>query len=120
MRNVSPRAPDVNCATLERRPRWAAIPAVLLPLLGLLILILATACGSGNGHSSRPDGGAFLVLAVGALVVALLLLNAVSKLMGQVFDLTMNLLKAVATVGFTVAVVVAAVILAVMAAASSP
>jgi hypothetical protein len=96
------------------------IPAVLLPLLAVLLLILATACGSGDGQSSRPNGGAFLVLAVGALVVALLLLNAVSKLMGQMFDLTMNLLKAIATVGFTVAVVVAAVVLAVMAATASP
>ena len=117
MQNVSPRAPDVNRVTLDRPPRSAVIPAVLLPLLAVLILILATACGSGN--SSRPGGGAFLVLAVGALVVALLLLNAVAKLMGQLFDLTMNLLKAIATVGFTVAVVVAAVILAVMAATTS-
>jgi hypothetical protein len=117
MQNVSPRAPDVNCATLDRPRRTAVIPAVLLPLLAVLILILATACGSGS--SAKPNGGAFLVLAVGALVVALLLLNAVSKLMGQIFDLTMNLLKAIATVGFTVAVVVAAVILAVMAATTS-
>ena len=119
MRNVSPRAPDVNCATLERPPRLAAIPAVLLPLLALLILILATACGNGGGHPSTFHGGAFLVLAIGALVVAVLLLSAVSRLMGQIFDLTMNLLKVIATVGFTVAVVVAAVILAVMAAMST-
>jgi len=117
MQNVSPRAPDVNCATLDRPRRSAVIPAVLLPLLAVLILVLATACGSGN--SPRQGGGAFLVLAVGALVVALLLLNAVAKLMGQIFELTMNLLKAIATVGFTVAVVVAAVILAVMAATTS-
>ena len=105
MQNVSPRAPDVNRTTLDRPHRPAVVPAVLLPPLAVLILILATACGSGN--PARPNGGAFLVLAVGALVVALLLLNAVAKLMGQLFDL------------FTVAVVVAAVILAVMAATTS-
>jgi len=119
MQNVSPRAPDVNCATLNRPRRSAVIPAVLLPLLALLILVLATACGSGSGPAKGQGGGTFLVLAVGALVIALLLLNAVAKLMGQIFDLTMNLLKAIATVGFTVAVVVAAVILAVMAATTS-
>jgi hypothetical protein len=120
MRNVSPRAPDVNRATLDRRPPLAVIPAVLLPLLALLILILATACGSGSGDSGKPNSGTFLVLAIGALVVAVLLLNAVSKILGQLFDLTVNLLKAIATVGFTLAVVIAAVILAVMAATASP
>ena len=117
MRNVSPRAPDVNCATLERRSRSAAIPAVLLPLLAVLILILATACGSGSssGHSGGP---ALLILAVGAIVVAMVLLNAVGRLLGQLLALTMNLLKVIGMVGFTAAVVVAAVVLAAMAAGS--
>jgi hypothetical protein len=118
MRNVSPRAPDVNRATLARRPRSVVIPAVLLPLLAVLILILTTACGSGSNHSAKPSGAGFLILAIGALVVAMLLLNAVGRLMGQVLELTMNLLKIIATVGFTAAVVIAAVILAVMAATS--
>ena len=60
--------------------------------------------GDGDGRHCRSGevlGVQYHELAaVGALVVALLLLNAVAKLMGQLFDLTMNLLKAIATVGF--------------------
>lgn len=113
MRNVSPRAPDVNCATLDRRPRPAAIPTVLLPPLAFLILVLATACGSGSGHRGGPG---LLVLAVGALIVAMVLLSAVGRLLGQVLAMTLTLLKVIGMVGFTAAVVVAAVVLAVLAA----
>ena len=95
-------------------PWLSAAPSALL---AVLVLVMSTACGSttGDTHPGRPGGSAYLVLSAGALVVAIILLNAVGRAIGQIFDLTLNLLKAIAIVGLAMAVVAGAVILAVVA-----
>ncbi len=122
MRNVALREPHVNSdapGTPHRRRRSTRISAVVLTVLAVIILILATACGTSDGQPPKATGGTFLVLSLGALVLSVLLLNAVGKAIGQIFDLSLNLLKVIATVGLTAALIIGAVILAVVAVAST-
>ena len=53
-----------------------------------------------------------------ALSVSVVLLNTVGKVFAQLFDLSLTVLKAVATVGLTVALVLGAVVLAIIAVAA--
>src|SRR5213592_3756323 len=86
-----------------------------IAVLAVAVLILTTACGTSDGHAS---GGAFLALSVAALFVSVVLVNTVGKVFAQLFDLSLTVLKAVATVGLTVALVLGAVVLAIIAVAA--
>jgi hypothetical protein len=118
MENLALRAPDVNSDAPGPPPRRRRLPAGTRLALAVLILFLATACDSSPDRSPATTGSTYLVLSIGALVVAVVILNAVGKLMGQIFDVTLKLLKVFAAVGFTTALVIAAVILAIVATVS--
>ncbi len=121
MRKVALRAADVNSDPPgpPHRRRTPRVSAIVLAILGALILILATACGESTGQPPRTTGTTFVILSVGVLIVAVVLLNTVGKLMGELFAVMLNLTKVLAVVGLTTALVIAAVILAVVATASS-
>jgi len=117
MRNVALREPDVNSdAPGTPYPRRGSTrrSAAILAVLALIILILATACGSADGQHSKASGGLLLLLSLGALAVSVLLLNAVAKVLGQLLSLSLQLVKLIGTVGLAVALIVGAVILAVV------
>ena len=117
MRNVALREPDVNSdapGPPYRKLRSIRRSALVLAVLALIILSLATACGTPDGQQPKATGGLLLLLSLGALAVSVVLLHAVAKVLGQLLSLSLSLVKVVGTVGLTVALIVGALILAVV------
>jgi hypothetical protein len=107
MLNVVPPGAEVNPGTRRTGAR------LLLPVLAMLILVVSTACSRTAGGTGRHET-TYLILGVTALGVAIIIVNALGRLMKDAFAYVAPVLKLLASLGFALALVAAAIAVAVI------
>jgi hypothetical protein len=107
MPNVIPPEPGVNPGPGRTRAR------LVLPVLALLILMVSTACSQPTGGTGRHET-TYLILGVTAFGVAIIIINALGRVLKDAFAYIAPVLKLLASLGFALALVAAAVAVAVI------